>query len=68
MEYQAGCTGGTHLQPAKLQNLKWLTESGKGSNPSLLDALNKFCQCSNQGPYLGTWVCNTDLLSKRGPY
>ena len=25
-------------------------------------------QCSRQGPYLRTWVCNTDLLSIRGPY
>ena len=24
-------------------------------------------QCSRQGPYLRTWVCNTDLLSIRGP-
>ena len=25
-------------------------------------------QCCRQGPYLRTWVCNTDLLMKRGPY
>ena len=25
-------------------------------------------QCCQQGPYLRTWVCNTDLLIKRGPY
>ena len=29
---------------------------------------SKRLQCSNQGPYLRTWVWNTDLFSKRGPY